>query len=94
MVTLVQYIDSRGAQIRGWWSVRAKITLSKYVPSRRDYSHDHSLLVDLSILFAQIWDLRTYKLKNDLPGHTDEVYCVDFVADKIVSGGRDRTVKM
>lgn len=30
----------------------------------------------------------------DLPGHTDEVYCVDFVADKVVSGGRDRTVKM
>ena len=29
-----------------------------------------------------------------MPGHTDEVYCVDFVADKIVSGGRDKTVKM
>ena len=43
---------------------------------------------------TQIWDLKTYKLKVDLPGHTDEVYCVDFVADKLVSGGRDRTVKM
>ena len=43
---------------------------------------------------TQIWDLKTYKLKTDLPGHTDEVYCVDFVADKLVSGGRDRTVKM
>lgn len=42
----------------------------------------------------QIWDLKTYKLKTDLPGHADEVYCVDFVADKVVSGGRDRTVKM
>jgi ribosome assembly protein 4 len=30
----------------------------------------------------------------DLPGHTDEVYCVDFVADKVVSGGRDKVVKM
>lgn len=29
-----------------------------------------------------------------MPGHTDEVYCVDFVADKVVSGGKDRTVKM
>lgn len=47
-----------------------------------------------SCLALQIWDLKTYKLKTDLPGHTDEVYCVDFVADKIVSGGRDRTVKM
>jgi len=45
-------------------------------------------------MVPQIWDLKTYKLKTDLPGHTDEVYCVDFVADKIVSGGRDRTVKM
>jgi WD40 repeat protein len=43
---------------------------------------------------SQIWDLKTYKIKTDLPGHTDEVYCVDFVADKIVSGGRDRLVKM
>ncbi|KAK7027320.1 ribosome assembly [Paramarasmius palmivorus] len=41
-----------------------------------------------------IWDLKTYKLKVDLPGHTDEVYCVDFVADKVVSGGRDKHVKI
>lgn len=42
----------------------------------------------------QLWDLKTYKIRIDLPGHTDEVYCVDFVADKVVSGGRDKTVKM
>ncbi|KAF8634204.1 hypothetical protein AX15_001017 [Amanita polypyramis BW_CC] len=42
----------------------------------------------------KIWDLKTYKLKTDLPGHEDEVYCVDFVADKVVSGGRDKTVKI
>lgn len=42
----------------------------------------------------KLWDLKTYKIKTDLPGHTDEVYCVDFVADKVVSGGRDKTVKM
>jgi len=35
-----------------------------------------------------------YKLKTGLPGHTDEVYCVDFVADKVASGGRDRTLKV
>lgn len=45
-------------------------------------------------LCQKIWDLKTYKIKTDLPGHTDEVYCVDFVADKVVSGGRDKTVKM
>ena len=43
---------------------------------------------------GQLWDLKTYKIRIDLPGHTDEVYCVDFVADKVVSGGRDKTVKM
>ena len=42
----------------------------------------------------QLWDLKKYKIRIDLPGHTDEVYCVDFVADKVVSGGRDKTVKM
>lgn len=42
----------------------------------------------------QVWDLKTYKIKIDLPGHTDEVYCVDFVADKVASGGKDRTLKM
>jgi ribosome assembly protein 4 len=41
-----------------------------------------------------LWDLKKYKIRIDLPGHTDEVYCVDFVADKVVSGGRDKTVKM
>ena len=53
-----------------------------------------SLLPSTARPCKQIWDLKTYKIKNDLPGHTDEVYCVDFVADKLVSGGRDRTVKM
>lgn len=42
----------------------------------------------------QLWDLKTHKIRVDLPGHTDEVYCVDFVADKIASGGRDKKVKM
>ena len=27
------------------------------------------------------------KLKTNLPGHTDEVHCVDFVADKAANGG-------
>ena len=42
----------------------------------------------------QLWDLKTFKIRVDLPGHADEVYCVDFVADKIASGGRDKKVKM
>ncbi|KAL5513198.1 RSA4 [Sanghuangporus vaninii] len=62
---------------------------------RLAWSADSRLLVSASKdSTLKIWDLKTYKLKTDLPGHTDEVYCVDFVADKIVSGGRDRLVKM
>ena len=35
-----------------------------------------------------------YKIKTDLLGHADEVYCLDFVANKVVSGGWVRTVQM
>jgi len=62
---------------------------------RLAWSADSRLLVSASKdSTLKIWDLKTYKIKTDLPGHTDEVYCVDFVADKIVSGGKDRTVKI
>ncbi|KDQ51089.1 hypothetical protein JAAARDRAFT_164179 [Jaapia argillacea MUCL 33604] len=62
---------------------------------RLAWSADSRMLVSASKdTTVKIWDLKTYKLKTDLPGHTDEVYCVDFVADKVVSGGRDRTVKI
>ncbi|KAF8342883.1 WD-repeat protein [Cantharellus anzutake] len=62
---------------------------------RLAWSADSRLLVSASKdSTVKIWNLRTYKLHTDLPGHTDEVYCVDFVADKIVSGGRDKKVKI
>ncbi|KAF4611227.1 hypothetical protein D9613_006605 [Agrocybe pediades] len=62
---------------------------------RLAWSADSRMLISASKdSTLKIWDLKTYKIKNDLPGHTDEVYCVDFVADKVVSGGRDRTVKI
>lgn len=62
---------------------------------RLAWSADSRLIVSASKdSTLKIWDAKTCKLKTDLPGHTDEVYCVDFVADKVVSGGRDRTVKI
>ncbi|TCD69074.1 hypothetical protein EIP91_008972 [Steccherinum ochraceum] len=62
---------------------------------RLAWSADSRLLVSASKdSTLKIWDLKTYKIKTDLPGHTDEVYCVDFVADKVVSGGRDKVVKI
>ena len=64
-------------------------------------SKDSTLKVSLQYLTGlcadmrhQLWDLRTYKIRIDLPGHTDEVYCVDSVAVKVASGGRDKTVTM
>jgi len=62
---------------------------------RLTWSADSRLLVSASKdSTLKIWDLKTYKIKTDLPGHTDEVYCVDFVADKLVSGGRDCNLKI
>lgn len=46
----------------------------------------------------KLWDMRTKKLKFDLPGHADEVFSVDWSlcvgeGSRVVSGGRDRTIK-
>ena len=83
--------------INGLLSHRFVATLRGHVGAvyRLTWSADSRLLVSASKdSNLKMWDLKTYKLKTDLPGHTDEVYCVDFVADKIVSGGRDRLLKM
>lgn len=62
---------------------------------RLAWSADSRLLVSASKdSTIKLWNLKTFKIKTDLPGHNDEVYCVDFVADKVVSGGRDKLVKM
>jgi ribosome assembly protein 4 len=44
----------------------------------------------------KVWDVRTRKLKEDLPGHADEVYSVDWSPDgeRVGSGSKDRLLKM
>lgn len=44
----------------------------------------------------QVWEMRTKKLLEDLPGHADEVYTVDWSPDgeRVASGGKDRNLKM
>lgn len=44
----------------------------------------------------KIWDIRTHKLKEDLPGHADEVFAVDWSPDgeKVASGGKDKVLKL
>ena len=86
-----------GAVYRLAWSADSRLLISASKDSTLKVCllRYISLRCNIRIMYPpQIWDLKTYKIKNDLPGHTDEVYCVDFVADKVVSGGRDRTVKM
>ncbi|KAL5829705.1 hypothetical protein ACOSQ3_019173 [Xanthoceras sorbifolium] len=43
-----------------------------------------------------VWDIRTQKLKQDLPGHADEVFDVDWSpdAEKVASGGKDKVLKL
>nr|ADE77255.1 unknown [Picea sitchensis] len=40
--------------------------------------------------------MRTLKLREDLPGHADEVFSVDWSPDgeKVASGGKDRLLKL
>jgi ribosome assembly protein 4 len=44
----------------------------------------------------KVWDCQTKKLKEDLPGHADEVFAVDWSPDgsAVASGGRDKVVKI
>ncbi|KAF8527290.1 WD-repeat protein [Gautieria morchelliformis] len=98
--------DGRWAASAGWdsavrvWEGRTGkfvATLRGHVGAvyRLAWSADSRQLVSASKdSTLKLWDLKTYKIRTDLPGHTDEVYCVDFVADKVVSGGKDRTVKI
>ena len=40
--------------------------------------------------------MKTFSLLQDLPGHADEVYTVDWSPDgsKVVSGGKDKVLKI
>lgn len=44
----------------------------------------------------KVWDMKSKKLLEDLPGHADEIYSVDWSPDgtKVVSGGKDKVLKM
>jgi ribosome assembly protein 4 len=44
----------------------------------------------------KLWDLKTRKIKYDLPGHADEVFTVDWSPSKdsrVASGGKDKMLK-
>lgn len=43
-----------------------------------------------------MWSMKTKRLMEDLPGHADEVYAVDWSTDgeKVASGGKDKVLKL
>lgn len=61
------------------------------------FSADSRLLVTCSRdNTLKVWNVRTCKLAEDLPGHDDEVYAVDWSPDgqKVGSGGKDKAVRL
>ena len=47
-------------------------------------------------LVWQVWETKSRKLLEELPGHADEVYTVDWSPDgeRVASGGKDRNLKI
>ena len=61
------------------------------------WSADSRLLASASKdTTVKVWDVRTGKLKEDLPGHQDEVFALDWSQDGrcVCSGGKDKHVKL
>lgn len=53
----------------------------------------------LNIVFnfpIPVWSVKDKKLKQELPGHADEVFALDWALDgsRVASGGKDKVVKM
>lgn len=44
----------------------------------------------------KVWDMRSFKMSVDLPGHEDEVYALDWSLDGrlVGSGGKDKAVRL
>jgi WD40 repeat protein len=61
------------------------------------WSSDSRLLVSSSKdTTLKVWDVKSQKIKSDLPGHDDEVYAVDWAPDgqQVASGGKDKKVRL
>lgn len=45
---------------------------------------------------CKVWDVATGKMKEDLIGHQDEVFAVDWSPDgaRVGSGGKDKAVRI
>lgn len=50
----------------------------------------------MNIIFIAVWDMKTKKIMEDLPGHADQVFAVDWSPDgvRVASGGKDKVLKL
>lgn len=50
----------------------------------------------LRCILLTVWSMKTKKLMQDLPGHADEVYAVDWSPDglRVASGGKDKVLQL
>jgi ribosome assembly protein 4 len=61
------------------------------------FSADSRLLASCSKdTTLKVWDMRTGKLKQDLPGHQDQVFALDWSPDgeRVGSGGADKQIRI
>lgn len=61
------------------------------------WSADSRLLISASEdTTLKVWDVARQKMKNDLPGHEDAVYAVDWspAGGRAASGGKDKKIKL
>lgn len=57
------------------------------------YNDIEFYLVSINVL---VWSMKTRKLDQDLPGHADEVFAVDWAPDgeRVASGGKDKVLRL
>lgn len=50
----------------------------------------------LSGMLVSVWSIKDKKLKQELPGHADEVFALDWAPDgsRVASGGKDKIIKL
>lgn len=80
------------------WSADSRLIVSGSKDSTLKGKSTFSTLVPPLILpfTLVVWSVQTKKLAQELPGHADEVFGVDWAPDgsRVASGGKDKVIKL